>query len=60
MIACRKCSWVGVSDDRKWGACPKCGHRAFRSDLELWAHRLAWSAFIGFLAYVIAQLPHAG
>jgi hypothetical protein len=55
MMVCRGCSWVGVRDERKWGACPKCGKRRFSNDLELWTNRLAWASFVSLLAYIAAR-----
>ena len=60
MLVCRECRWVGVSDDRKWGACPKCGRRRFTNDVALWTNRVAWAAFVSFLGYILAQLAHTG
>ena len=52
MMVCRNCRWLGVSEDRKWGACPKCRGRRFSDDVELWTARLAWATLICTLAYI--------
>ena len=58
MMVCRQCQWVGASDERKWGNCPKCGKRNFISDIELWARRVAVASFISFVAYLMVHLAH--
>src|SRR5919198_1350485 len=57
MILCRKCRWVGVTDDLKWGACPGCGGRKFQNNVEMWADRVGWGMFVTFLAYLITRAP---
>src|SRR5438094_2627266 len=44
MIVCRSCGWLGVNEDRKWGACPACRGRKFADSVELWADTLIWAA----------------
>jgi hypothetical protein len=60
MITCRNCRWIGAKDERKWGACPKCGRRKFTNELEIWTSRLAWAAFVGLLAYILSRVPLGG
>jgi hypothetical protein len=54
---CRKCRWLGVSEDLKFGGCPGCSGRKFADSAELWAERLGWATFVCFLAYLITQAP---
>lgn len=56
MIVCQECHWLGDSEDRKWGGCPKCKGRRFADDVELWAGKLAWAALICTLAYVASHM----
>jgi len=53
MITCLKCRWLGVNEDRRFGACPECGGRKFADNVELWAEKAAWAVLISFAAYVV-------
>jgi len=55
MIVCRKCRWLGVKEDLKWGACPHCGRRKFANNVELWAEKVAWGVFSVVLVYLVSQ-----
>jgi hypothetical protein len=55
MIVCRNCGWLGVNEDRRWGACPACQGRKFADSVELWADKLIWVALITVLAYVMSS-----
>ena len=57
MILCRKCRWLGMTEDLKWGSCPGCGGRKFADNVELWAERLGWAMFVTFLGYLVTQGP---
>jgi len=52
MITCRKCRWLGMNEDRRFGACPKCDGRKFVDNIEQWADKVGWAALISFVAYV--------
>ena len=52
MLVCLNCHWAGVSEDQRFGACPRCRGRKFHDMVEWWTAKLAWASLVIFLGYM--------